>query len=81
MVEASSCCTVAVAVVDRPPAPTRGIASGRFTALLRSLADQWERARVIRELRRLGDHHLQDIGIARADIEGIADAMIRRRQR
>jgi uncharacterized protein YjiS (DUF1127 family) len=55
---------------------------GGLTLSLRWLIDRWRRAQVIRELNRLSDHHLQDIGItARGDIETIADAMIRRRRR
>jgi uncharacterized protein YjiS (DUF1127 family) len=66
----------------RPPArPVRDPNLGGFAAPLRWLIDQWQRVQAIRELNRLSDHHLQDIGItARGDIETIADEMIRRRR-
>jgi uncharacterized protein YjiS (DUF1127 family) len=80
MVEASSRCAVADSY--HPPASTCDVPSGGFAALLRGLADRWERARAIRDLNRLSDRYLRDIGIAaRGDIETIADAMIRRRRR
>ncbi len=55
---------------------------GGLAAPLLWLIDQWRRVQVIRELNRLSDHHLRDIGIsARGDIETIAEAMTRRRRR
>lgn len=81
MSQATSRCTVAGPY--RPPAtPARDVAFGGFAAALRALVDHWQRVQAIRELNRLSDRHLRDIGIvARADIETIADEMIRRRRR
>lgn len=55
---------------------------GRLTVPLRWLIDRRRRAQAIRELNRLSDRHLLDIGIAaRGDIEAIVEAMVRRRRR
>jgi uncharacterized protein YjiS (DUF1127 family) len=42
------------------------------------LQDEWRRSVAIRELSRLNDHYLHDIGINRSDIDWIADAMVKR---
>lgn len=42
------------------------------------LRDEWRRSVVIRELSRLNDYCLHDIGIDRSDIDVIADAMVKR---
>jgi uncharacterized protein YjiS (DUF1127 family) len=42
--------------------------------------DQWRRRQVIIELNRLNDHFLHDIGIARGEIDEVADDMVRRRR-
>ena len=42
--------------------------------------DQWRRRQVIIELNRLNDHFLHDIGIARGEIDDVADDMVRRRR-
>lgn len=66
----------------RQARPLRDPGIGGLAAPLHWLADQWRRLQAIRELNRLSDHHLRDIGIsARGDIEAIAEAMIRRRRR
>ncbi len=44
------------------------------------LRDEWWRAAVIRELDRLNDHYLEDIGIKRSDIGPLVDTMVRRRR-
>lgn len=79
MAEAGSRCTVAGTY--RAPSPARDDASGGFAALLRGLAERRERTRAIRALNRLGDRHLLDLGIARADIETIVDGLMHRRRR
>ncbi|MGH6927019.1 MAG: DUF1127 domain-containing protein [Dongiaceae bacterium] len=62
------------------PAPQSGF--GGLTVPLHWLVDHWQRIQAIRELNRLSDRHLRDIGIAaRGDIDTIADEMIRRRRR
>lgn len=80
MSQATSRATLAVGC--RPSAkPGFGLGSSSVAAALRWLLDRRQRAQVIRELNRLSDHHLLDIGItARGDIETIADAMVRRRR-
>jgi uncharacterized protein YjiS (DUF1127 family) len=47
-----------------------------FDSLLRLLADQWRRRTIIRELQRLDDRLLRDIGISRGEIEEFTDAML-----
>jgi uncharacterized protein YjiS (DUF1127 family) len=81
MSQASSRATPAGAY--RPTAkPVLDLSFGGLAAPLLWLIDQWRRVQVIRELNRLSDHHLRDIGIsARGDIETIAEAMIHRRRR
>lgn len=44
------------------------------------IADLWTRWLVIRELRRLNDHLLRDIGVARPDIEAFVDAALAERR-
>lgn len=44
------------------------------------LQDERWRGAVIRELNRLNDHYLDDIGVNRSDIDSIVDAMVRRRR-
>jgi uncharacterized protein YjiS (DUF1127 family) len=79
MNQATSRCTLAGAY--RAPAPAAsGTAIGRLAAAVGWFVDQWRRTQAIRELNRLSDHHLRDIGIARADIEAVAEEMIRRRR-
>jgi uncharacterized protein YjiS (DUF1127 family) len=43
--------------------------------------DEMGRAAAVRELSRLDDHYLRDIGIHRADIDDIADEMVRCRRK
>lgn len=79
MSQASSRCTVAGAyppVAARP----RDLESGPFAAVFRRLMDQWRRTAVIRQLNRLSDHHLRDIGIERGEIESVAEDMVKRRR-
>src|SRR5215510_330819 len=40
------------------------------------IQDEMARASAVRELSRLDDHYLRDIGIHRADIDDIADEMV-----
>jgi uncharacterized protein YjiS (DUF1127 family) len=47
-----------------------------FDNLLRRLVDQWHRPAIIRELQRLDDRLLRDIGIGRGEIEEFTDAML-----
>jgi uncharacterized protein YjiS (DUF1127 family) len=63
------------------PAARAPARSGGIAGAFRWLTDEWRRAEAIRELNRLSDHHLKDIGIARADIESVAEVMIRRHNR
>jgi uncharacterized protein YjiS (DUF1127 family) len=49
-----------------------------FHKVIRWLQDEWRRGAVIRELNRLNDHYLDDIGINRNDIDSIADTMVKR---
>jgi hypothetical protein len=44
------------------------------------IAALWTRWLVIRELRRLNDHLLRDIGVARPDIEAFVDAALAERR-
>jgi uncharacterized protein YjiS (DUF1127 family) len=43
--------------------------------------DEIVRAALVRELSQLDDHYLRDIGIHRADIDDMADEMVRRRRK
>jgi uncharacterized protein YjiS (DUF1127 family) len=43
--------------------------------------DEMARAALVDELSRLDDHYLRDIGIHRADIDDMADEIVRRRRR
>jgi uncharacterized protein YjiS (DUF1127 family) len=43
---------------------------------VRRLADEWRRRAIIRELQRLDDRLLRDIGISRGEIEEFTDAML-----
>jgi uncharacterized protein YjiS (DUF1127 family) len=78
MSQATSRCTVAGAC----PAATRapGFEFEWTAAAVRWAADRWNRIHAVRELNRLGDRHLRDIGIVRGDIEAIVDEMISRRR-
>jgi len=49
-----------------------------FYKVIRWLQDEWRRGAVIRELNRLNDHYLDDIGINRSNIDSIVDAMLKR---
>ncbi len=42
------------------------------------LQDEWRRDAAIRELNRLDDHYLDDVGIDRNDIDWIVDATVKR---
>ena len=44
---------------------------------VRWLQDDWRRHATIRELNRLSDHELNDVGIKRSDIALIADEMVK----
>jgi len=62
------------------PLPWRGAAA--LEAAIRGFIDRSRRRQTIRELRKLGDHRLRDIGIEPGQVEAIADDMVRRlRQR
>jgi uncharacterized protein YjiS (DUF1127 family) len=52
----------------------------RLDRIVYWIQDEIQRAALIRELNRLDDHYLRDIGIYRADIDDMADAMVRRRR-
>jgi uncharacterized protein YjiS (DUF1127 family) len=69
----SSHCTVAG---QRPAAREPGLAA----AALLWLRDRWRHTQAIRDLSRLSDRHLEDIGISRADIADVATEMVRRRR-
>ena len=79
MSQATSRCTVAD--VYRPQAKRApGFEFEWITAAAHWAADRWHRLQAVRELNRLGDRHLRDIGIVRGDIEAIVDEMINRRR-
>lgn len=79
MAQATSRCTVAGSY---SPAAKRATGSEFewIAAAVHWAADRWNRLQAVRELNRLGDRHLHDIGIVRGDIEGIVDEMISRRR-
>jgi uncharacterized protein YjiS (DUF1127 family) len=79
MTQATARCSAAGAY-RAPTKPVIALDVDRFTAALRWPINLWRRAQAIRQLSRLNDRHLQDIGIIRGDIEAIADEMIRRRR-
>jgi len=69
-------------------APTAGRASARnappvrrdvtwLAAALDRLARPWRRRAAIRELDRLGDRALRDIGIERGDVEAVVDELMK----
>jgi uncharacterized protein YjiS (DUF1127 family) len=64
----------------RPPTSTtrraRPAGFHLFDNLVRRLADEWRRRAIIRELQRLDDRLLRDIGISRGEIEEFTDAML-----
>jgi hypothetical protein len=45
------------------------------------IQDEMGRAALVRELSQLNDRYLRDIGIHRADIDDMADEMVRRRRK
>ena len=49
-----------------------------FFKVVRWLQDEWRRGVAIRELNRLNDHYLDDIGIDRSDIDSFVDTMVKR---
>jgi uncharacterized protein YjiS (DUF1127 family) len=79
MSQATSRCTVAGACPAAARAP--GFEFAWIAAAVQRLADRWRRLQAVRELNRLGDRHLRDIGIVRGDIEAIVGEMISRRRR
>jgi uncharacterized protein YjiS (DUF1127 family) len=64
----------------RPPTcatrRARPAGSHLFDNLVRRLGDEWRRRAIIRELQRLDDRLLRDIGISRGEIEEFTDAML-----
>ena len=68
----------------RRTAATPGEPSGRANAWLAAarerLARPWRRRAAIRELVRLGDGALRDIGIERGEIEDVVDELMRTRR-
>jgi uncharacterized protein YjiS (DUF1127 family) len=56
--------------------PQSAAAFDFLDSLLRWLADQGHRRTIIRELQRLDDRLLCDIGISRGEIEAFTDAML-----
>lgn len=57
---------------DRGAATRRAGAARRVRAMAKPLVSYYWRQRTIRELSRLEDYRLEDIGVARADIPTIA---------
>ena len=59
--------------------------SGRLLALLRVINREFSEPRLrriaVKELQRLGDRQLQDIGVERHEIEALVDDMLARRRR
>ena len=51
-----------------------------FLAVVYDFADLWRRRAVIRQLDRLNDHYLRDIGISRGEIDAVADTLLQRWQ-
>jgi uncharacterized protein YjiS (DUF1127 family) len=49
-----------------------------LVAAIHWLEDGWRRRQVIRELNRLDDRELRDIGFVRGEIEEVADAAVKR---
>jgi uncharacterized protein YjiS (DUF1127 family) len=64
----------------RPATRTSGLAVwgyvSRLAAALDRLARYWRRRAAIRDLHRLGDRELRDIGIGRGEIDSIVDEMM-----
>jgi uncharacterized protein YjiS (DUF1127 family) len=71
---------------DRLAAPARAVAAHRWTPLgwsrvarpIRWLRQQWRRGAAIRELQRIDDRQLRDMGIDRNGIEAVIDELMRR---
>ena len=58
-----------------PGLPDRGYVT-RLAAAVDRLAEPWRRRAAIRDLHRLGDRELRDIGIGRGEIDSIVDEMM-----
>jgi uncharacterized protein YjiS (DUF1127 family) len=62
-------------------APAMSIARRlRLDRVVYWIQDEVKRAALVRELSQLNDYYLRDIGIHRADIDDIADMMVKRRR-
>jgi uncharacterized protein YjiS (DUF1127 family) len=72
---------VCARAAERPAARDPGLPARRavawFAAALDRLVRPWRRRMAIRELYLLGDRELRDIGIARGEIEGVVDELMR----